>query len=114
MVITLFGNTIVKPGKEDEEARLSSKLDPVLRQMPGFISYKAYVAEDGEELGVVRFDNREHLEAWVHEGVHSAAQKVAHEYYERFWVQTCETYREYTWDDAGRADGDLTPLFSER
>ena len=114
MVITLFGDTIVKSGMEAAEARLATKLDAVLRQMPGFISYKSYVSDDGEEIGVIRFDTREHLEAWVHDGVHGAAQRVAHEYYDRFWVQTCETYREYTWDDEGRADRDLTAFFAER
>jgi antibiotic biosynthesis monooxygenase (ABM) superfamily enzyme len=114
MVITLFGDTIVRPGRERAEAKLASKLGDVLRQMPGFISFKTYVGEDGDELGVIRFETREQLEAWIHEGAHGAAQKVAHEYYQRFWVQTCETYREYLWSDEGRVEGDLTWLFVER
>jgi len=61
MIITLFGETIVKPGKEDEEALLSDKLDPILRSMPGFISFKSYQADDGEEIGIIRFESREAL-----------------------------------------------------
>ncbi len=111
MVITIFGNTVVRPGKEDGEAELVAKLEPILRQMPGFISYKHYVAEDGEEIGIIRFDSRESLDGWVHEGVHGAAQRVANEYYESFWVQTAETYREYTWENGTHTDGDVAHLF---
>lgn len=114
MVITIFGNTVVKPGKEEGEAKLTDKLGAIMRQMPGFISSKAYVAEDGEEIGIVRFDSRESLDGWVHEGVHGEAQRIANEYYETFWVQTAETYREYTWENGEHTDGDLTHLFLER
>ncbi len=114
MVICIFGNVVVRPGKEEGEARLADKLGAILRQMPGFISSKSYVAEDGEEIGLIRFDSRESLDAWAHEGEHLAAQKVANEYYERFWVQDAETYREYTWENGNHIDGDLTHLFLEK
>lgn len=114
MIISLFGDTVVKPGQEGEDARLSERLEPILRSMPGFISYKEYRADDGEEIGIVRMESRQALDEWVHEGVHGAAQKVADQIYERFWVQSAETYREYTWVDGKRTDGDLTHLFMER
>ncbi len=79
MVICIFGNTIVKAGKEDEEAQLVDKLKPVLRSMPGFISWKNYTAEDGEVIGLIRFDSRESLDAWAHEGHHLQIQKMAPE-----------------------------------
>jgi hypothetical protein len=34
--------------------------------------------------------------------------------YKRFWVQRAETFREYTWENGQRIDGDLTSLFIER
>ncbi len=114
MIITLFGDTVVKPGKEEHDARLSAKLDPILRSMPGFISYKSYRADDGEEIGLIRMASREALDAWVNEGVHGSAQKIADQIYERFWVQTAETYREYTWENGNRTDRDLTSLFLSR
>ncbi len=113
MVITLFGNVVVVPGKEAEEAKLSNRLRPILERMPGFISYKVYVADDGEEVGIIRFDSREHLDAWAADGVHGAAQRIASDFYESFWVQTTETYREYRWKKGVHVDGDLTDLFAE-
>jgi heme-degrading monooxygenase HmoA len=113
MVITVFGEVVVKPGTEEREEQLTAQLKPVLQAMPGYISYKTYRADDGEEIGLIRFDSRESLDAWVHEGAHGSAQRVAHEIYESFWVQTAETFREYTWKNGIRIDGDLTDLFSE-
>jgi heme-degrading monooxygenase HmoA len=114
MVITVFGDTVVKPGKEKAEDKLVEELDPILRAMPGFISIKAYRGEDGEEIGIIRFDSRRSLDAWMRESLHAKAQDVADQIYERFWIQTAETYREYTWVNGKHTDGDLTHLFIER
>ena len=114
MVITLFGATKMRPGTEEREARLYEKVAAVAKSMPGFISSKVYTAEDGDEVGIIRFDTREAEDAWAHEDQHLAAQAVAAELYEYFWIQVAETYREYTWTNGVHADGDLTSLFSER
>jgi heme-degrading monooxygenase HmoA len=114
MVITVFGDTVLKPGKEKAEGKLVEKLDPILRAMPGFISNKAFRGEDGEEIGIIRFDSRQSLDAWMQESLHAEAQNVADQIYERFWVQTAETYREYTWEYGKHTDGDLTRLFIDR
>jgi heme-degrading monooxygenase HmoA len=113
MVITLVGEVRTRPGLEQREARLSDRLRPIAEAMPGFISYKTYTSEDGEEVGIIRFDSRESLDKWAHQGEHLAAQAVAPDIYEWFWVQDAETYREYTWKDGVHTDGDLTHLFAE-
>ncbi len=114
MVITIFGNTVVRPGKEEAEAKLAARLATILRQMPGFISYKTFVAEDGEEIGVIRFDSREVARRIGPRRGPRRGQRIANEYYETFWVQTAETYREYTWENGTHTDGDLTHLSLER
>jgi antibiotic biosynthesis monooxygenase (ABM) superfamily enzyme len=88
MIITVFGNTIVKPGKEQAEQKLVDKLVPIIRAMPGFISNNAYVGEDGEEIGIIRFDTRKSLDEWMQESLHAEAQKMADQIYQRFWIQT--------------------------
>ena len=114
MIISLFGEVVVKSGKEADEARLTEKLSPILRSIPGFISSNTYRADDGEEIGIVRMASREALEAWINEGAHGSAQKIADQIYERFWVQSAETFRQYAWENGKRIDGDLTSLFIER
>jgi heme-degrading monooxygenase HmoA len=41
MIITLFGDLVVRPGKEEEEERIYLKLKPIVEAMPGFISMKS-------------------------------------------------------------------------
>jgi antibiotic biosynthesis monooxygenase (ABM) superfamily enzyme len=112
MIITLFGDAVVRPGKEAREERLHQKLESIVEAMPGFISMKYYVADDGEEIGVIRFDSRESLDGWMKEGSHAAAQTLGPTFYERFWIQTAETYREYRWEGEKRIEEDLTYLFT--
>jgi hypothetical protein len=57
--------------------------------------------------------SREALDA-VNEGVHGSTQTIADQIYERFCVQSAETFREYTWENGKRTDGELTSLFIER
>lgn len=113
MIITVFGDVRVRPGMEVREGRLASALAEVVRRMPGFISIKSYIGEDGEEIGIIRFTTREALDAWMNEGEHFAAQKVAAQLYDSFWVQSAETFREYTWKDGIHADRDLADLFAD-
>lgn len=114
MIISLFGGTVVRPGAEDEEARWGEKLEAIARAMPGFISYKTYTAEDGEEVGILRMASREALDGWVRQPDHRDAQRIAHTIYDRLWVQTAETYREATYEHGRRNDHDLTELFMDR
>ena len=113
MVICLFGATRVRPGMEERELRLHDEVLSIVRSMPGFVSYKDYTSEDGEEIGIIRFDSRESLDAWARDEKHLAAQAFAPDLYEYFWIQDAETFREYTWENGVHTDGDLTELFVE-
>ena len=64
--------------------------------MPGFLSYKRYGAEDGEEIEVVRFDSEEGLDAWRTHPEHREAQRRGREeFFEEYWVQVCSPIRQY-------------------
>jgi len=114
MIVSLFGDTQVRPGKEEQEARLVDRLEPILRGMPGFISSKYYTAEDGEVVGIIRFETRAQLESFVHEGNHGRMQASANEFYASFWVQSAEVYNEYLWQDGEKITYDMTSYFRER
>jgi heme-degrading monooxygenase HmoA len=113
MIITVFGDVRVRPGMEVREERLANHLAAIARAMPGFVSIKGYTGEDGEEIGIIRFTTREALDAWMNEGEHFAAQKMGADLYDSFWVQSAETFRDYTWKDGIHTDRDLADLFAE-
>ena len=65
-------------------------------EMPGFISYKDFAAEDGEFVTVVEFDTAARLAAWRNHPEHVAAQQAGRErYFSWYQIQVCRVEREY-------------------
>src|SRR5207247_11201340 len=61
-VVVIF-KTHLRDGADSEAYRKTSRrMHELVEQIPGFISIKAYTAEDGEEIDLVRFANEEALE----------------------------------------------------
>jgi heme-degrading monooxygenase HmoA len=71
----------------------------VASRKPGFISYKSYVASDGDAIRVIRFDSREALKSWRDDPPHREAWKEAPRFYHEFWTQNCEVFDDYVWVD---------------
>ena len=96
MVIVLFGTEMRHDADlEDYEAR-SARMDELVRQMPGFISVKSYMAADGDAVVIARFASEEALDAWRLHPEHVLSQRKGREdYYESYWVQVCTTIRDY-------------------
>ncbi len=111
MVVCLFGQRFRADADRQEEERISLELMRVLYAMPGFVSYHEYTAKDGELLGVIRFASREALDEWRNHPVHQAVWDRAGEFYEEFWIQNGETFREYVWFDGESHHEDLTERF---
>jgi heme-degrading monooxygenase HmoA len=96
MIVVLFSITMREGASVEEEGAESERMWAIVSSMPGFISYKAYTAADGETIAVVRFESRDALDAWKLEPRHRQAQERARaEFYEQYWVQACETFRSY-------------------
>ncbi|MEV8569738.1 antibiotic biosynthesis monooxygenase [Streptomyces sp. NPDC051322] len=112
MIICLFGVTYRNGHSRELERSLDTMLQPQLGAIPGFLSLHTYTATSGEVLGVVRFTTHEALEAWRNDAVHRSVWKHAPEIYESFWIQNCETYREYYWiRTRGRTSEDMNQRF---
>jgi heme-degrading monooxygenase HmoA len=111
MVICLFGQRYREGADRAEERRIGEELLAELSLIPGFIAYHSYRAEDGEVLGVIRFETREALEAWRDNLLHRSTWPRATEFYEEFWIQNCDTYRDYLWKDGRRVPQDLAGRF---
>jgi hypothetical protein len=55
VVICLFGQRYQPDADLEELNRISDELLNGLEGLPGFVAYNIYHADDGEDLGVVRF-----------------------------------------------------------
>ena len=58
MVITVFRSR-VKPEATEEYKQWASRLSEVAKSMPGYLSHKGVVADDGEKLTLVEFASEE-------------------------------------------------------
>jgi heme-degrading monooxygenase HmoA len=79
--------------------------------MPGYISIKDFVADDGERLALAEFDSLEHLAAWRDQPEHRDAQQAGRDrYYTEYSLQVCSVVRESRWTPAtGRRTSDRDP-----
>ena len=111
VIICLFGQRYKDGADREKEAEIGTMLLDKLRLMEGFVSYHMYTAYNGEVLGVIRFDTREALDAWRDDQLHRSIWHHAPSFYEYFWIQNSETYREYVWTPGGRIDEDLRERF---
>jgi heme-degrading monooxygenase HmoA len=94
MLITVFRSRL-RPGIREEYDAAAARMNELARTMPGYVSHKAYYAEDGERCTIVEFEHEEGPRAWRTNPEHRAAQKMARErYYTEYHIQVCTLDRE--------------------
>jgi heme-degrading monooxygenase HmoA len=94
MVITVFRSRL-KAGAQAEYSELAPKVSALAKTMPGYVSHKAFVAEDGERVTIVEFKDHESQRNWSANMDHVAAKKRGRdEFYEAYSIQVCDLVRE--------------------
>jgi heme-degrading monooxygenase HmoA len=92
MLVILFRSRL-KEQVDGYEAMAAEMLE-LGRGMPGFIDFKSFHAEDGEQLSVAWWENEETLAAWRNHPRHQLAQRLAREqWYEYFKVAVAHIVR---------------------
>lgn len=90
MVVTIFRSRL-RPENEAEFQDLAGKMMKLAQSMPGFISYKVFVSEDGERCSIVEFESHEELVAWRNLPAHREAQRIGRErYYQEYTLHVTE------------------------
>ena len=94
MIVTVFRSRL-NPGVQDEYGPMAARMSALAKSMPGYISHKGFVAEDGERVTIVEFENEESLQAWSRHAEHvEAKQKGRSSFYAEYRVLTCQVIRE--------------------
>jgi heme-degrading monooxygenase HmoA len=66
---------------------------------PGFVSFKSYVADDGEAIDLSEWESDEAARDWGEHPDHSATQaKGRAEYYQDYTLFTCNNPRTHAFD----------------
>lgn len=94
MIITVFRSRL-KPEAGEEYERWAARMSELARQMPGYISHKAFVAEDGERVTIVEFESEQAQRAWSAHPEHVEAKKKGRaSFYLEYRLQICSVQRD--------------------
>ena len=96
-VVTVFRSRL----REDAAPGYHETADEMLalaREVPGFVDYKFFYAEDGERVSLVTFDGPDSQRAWREHPEHRAAQEKGRtDWYSAYSIQvaTCDHASEF-------------------
>jgi heme-degrading monooxygenase HmoA len=94
MVITVF-RARVRPELQHEYVVWVDRMRQLASGMPGFISHKGFVAEDGERVSIVEFESEATQHAWrIHPEHLAAQQRGRKDFYVEYRIQVCSVLRE--------------------
>lgn len=93
MVVVVFRSRVSGDSTTAFQA-LADKMFHLAKDMPGFISYKVYTADDGERVSIHEWASAEHLRAWREHPDHARAQQAGRDiYYAEYTSYVCENPR---------------------
>lgn len=97
MIVTVF-RTRLNPQVDDAYGPLATRMSEVARTVPGYVSHKGFVAEDGERVTIVEFDTEEALRKWKVHPEHVQAKKLGFSrFYSEFSYQICNVLHSRVW-----------------
>lgn len=97
MIVTVLRSRL-KPGVQDEYGPTAQRMSDRARDVAGYVSHKAFVADDGERVTIVEFETEEALDKWRVDSEHREAKKRGFErFYSEFRYQICSVLRERAW-----------------
>ena len=93
MIVTVFRSRL-NPQAQDEYLRWAKRISELAASMPGYISHKGFVADDGERVTIVEFESEATQRAWAEHPEHREAQKLGRaRFYTEYRLQVCEVKR---------------------
>ncbi len=93
MIVVVFRSRLCE-GIEEEITNVGARMYELASSMPGFISYKDFVAEDGENVSIIEFETLEHVTAWREHPEHKEAQALGRStFFEEFTIHVCDVIR---------------------
>ena len=94
MVVTVFRSRL-KPSALPEYMQWAGRMSALAKTMPGYISHKGFVADDGERVTIVEFESEEAQRAWSAHAEHIEAKKKGRQdFYVEYKVQVCVLQKE--------------------
>jgi heme-degrading monooxygenase HmoA len=97
MIVTVFRSRL-SPGVQDEYGPMAKRMSELVRGIPGYVSHKGFVAEDGERVTLVEFETEDALQAWrVHPEHATAKRRGIESLFAEYKFQICNVIRGRSW-----------------
>ena len=107
MMVVVFRARRTPEGEGEDYRQQFLRMSELARDMPGYISHKAYVADDGSRLTLFEWDSADALNAWAAHPDHVPVKRLGREkFYAEYHLQICELLRESKFKAAGAAGSD--------
>jgi len=98
MLLIAFRSKLT-PQAGDDYVQMDAALEKRVKDNPGFIAVKSYVAQDGERLTLVWWRDEESLKAWRELPAHRAAQQTGRDkWYEFYKIDVANVIRSSGFD----------------
>ena len=95
MMVVVFRARRTPEGEGEEYFAQLQRMSDLARRMPGYISHKPYVAEDGERLTLFEWESADTLRAWATHPEHVPVKQLGRQkFYTEYHLQVCELVRE--------------------
>ena len=77
----------------------AAQMEELARAQPGFLSFKSYVAEDGEVIALSEWSSAEAARAWGSQPDHAVVQgRGRQDYYQDYTLFTCDNPRTHRFE----------------
>jgi len=105
MIVTVFRSRLNAQAQEEYKT-WAARMSVLAAGIPGYISHKGFMADDGERVTIVEFASEDGLRAWATHPEHVAAKKKGRSlFFTEYRVQVCSVMR----DTADRKGGQGSP-----
>jgi heme-degrading monooxygenase HmoA len=94
MIVVIFRSRLTTDAGDDY-TQMAAEMLATASDMPGFVDFKSFKAEDGERLSIVRWQDQETMAAWRNHPRHRVAQQAGRsKWYESYRIEIAEVMRE--------------------
>jgi heme-degrading monooxygenase HmoA len=102
MIAIIFRSRLTDTAATEGYMEMAAEMLARAKEMPGFIDFKSFKADDGERLSLVYWKDHDTLKAWRNDLRHQLAQHLGREkWYTQYRIEVTEILRENSFERPG-------------
>ncbi len=97
-VVTIFRSRL-RPDANPAYGEVADEMEAAARQIPGFVDFKVFTADDGERVSLITFTSAEAQRTWREDPRHREAQRRGRdEFYQEYSIQVADCLHVRHWE----------------